>query len=286
MFRHFNPAALAAACLLSPTLGATAPTLRPATSEVAAANAAARVQPSGMGYLNATQVYPWSDGALYQVYAAPGEVTDIALEPGEILAGTGPVAAGDTVRWVIGDTESGAGPSRTVHILVKPTKADLRTNLVINTDRRTYHLELRSTPWTYMASVSWRYPLAQLIAVKQAAPSAAGGPGAGAASAPAAPLGPDLDHLNFHYRISGPKPPWRPLQVFDDGRQTFVAFPPSIAQGEMPPLYVIGADGKSAELVNYRVQGQHLVVDRVFQIAELRMGDQKTEQRVRIERER
>jgi type IV secretion system protein VirB9 len=30
------------------------------------------------------------------------------------------------------------------------------TNLVINTDRRTYHMELRSGEKTYMASVSWQ----------------------------------------------------------------------------------------------------------------------------------
>ena len=46
------------------------------------ANGAARVQPTRAGYINAIQVYPFSDGALYQVYAAPGEITDIALEAG------------------------------------------------------------------------------------------------------------------------------------------------------------------------------------------------------------
>jgi hypothetical protein len=75
------------------------------------ANGAARVQPSRAGYLNAIQVYPFSDGALYQIYSAPGEITDVALEPGEQLVGSGPVAAGDTVRWIIGDTESGTGPA-------------------------------------------------------------------------------------------------------------------------------------------------------------------------------
>ena len=87
------------------------------------ANGAARVQPTRAGYINAMQVYPYSDGALYQVYAAPGQITDIALAPGEQLVGAGPVAAGDTVRWVIGDTESGTGPTKRVHILVKPTRA-------------------------------------------------------------------------------------------------------------------------------------------------------------------
>ncbi|OYX83931.1 MAG: P-type conjugative transfer protein TrbG, partial [Azorhizobium sp. 32-67-21] len=127
-------------------------------ARIEAANSAARVQPSRSGYFNAVQVYPYADGALYQVYTAPGQVTDIALQPGEQLVGAGPVAAGDTVRWIIGDTESGSGANRRLHILVKPTRADLQTNLVINTDRRTYHLELRAAERTYMASVSWSYP--------------------------------------------------------------------------------------------------------------------------------
>ena len=132
------------------------------------ANAAARVQPVRDGFINAVQVYPFSGGALYQVYAAPGQITDVALQEGEQLVGSGPVAAGDTVRWIIGDTESGAGATKKIHILVKPTRPDLVTNLVINTDRRTYLLELRSTEKTYMASVSWQYPEDQLIALAPA----------------------------------------------------------------------------------------------------------------------
>ncbi len=115
------------------------------TVRVNQANAAARVQPVRDGFINAVQVYPFSGGALYQVYTAPGQVTDVALQEGEQLVGSGPVAAGDTVRWIIGDTESGAGATKRIHILVKPTRPDLLTNLVINTDRRTYLLELRST---------------------------------------------------------------------------------------------------------------------------------------------
>src|SRR3546814_19119116 len=80
------------------------------------------------------------------------------LQEGEELVGPGPVASGDTVRWIIGDTVSGAGAARRVHILVKPTRADIRTNLIINTKRRTYHLELSATNSTYMAAVSWTYP--------------------------------------------------------------------------------------------------------------------------------
>ncbi|MFX7667106.1 TrbG/VirB9 family P-type conjugative transfer protein, partial [Acinetobacter baumannii] len=70
---------------------------------IESANDAARVQPRKAGYFNAVQVFPYSPGALYQIYAAPGQITDIALEPGEKLIGSGPISAGDTVRWVVGD---------------------------------------------------------------------------------------------------------------------------------------------------------------------------------------
>lgn len=243
---------------------------------VGAANAAARVQPERDGFLNAIQQYPWTDGALYQVYAAPGQVTDITLQEGEQLVGPGPVAAGDTVRWIIGDTVSGSGATARVHILVKPTRPDLSTNLVINTDRRTYHLELRATPTTYMASVSWTYPQDQLVALR----------GANVAAASLAPVatGVDLAALNFRYRIEGDRAPWKPLRAFDDGRRVFIEFPAGISQGEMPPLFVTGPAG-DAELVNYRVQGRYMVVDRLFAAAELRLGDKRSEQRVRIVRD-
>ena len=240
------------------------------------ANAAARVQPTRRGYLNAVQVYPFADGALYQVYASPGQVTDIALQEGEQLVGSGPVAAGDTVRWIIGDTESGTAAAKKVHILVKPTRPELITNLVINTDRRTYHLELRSTERTYMASVSWIYAQDQLIALRRQ--------NAWADAAAPVETALDIDNLRFRYAIDGDNPPWRPLRAFDDGKKVYIEFPRGIAQGEMPPLFIVGPEGKTSQLVNYRVRASHMIVDRLFAAAELRLGDGGSERRVRIVR--
>lgn len=238
------------------------------------ANEAARVQPTRGGYINAIQVYPYTIGALYQVYAAPGQVTDIALQEGEQLVGSGPVAAGDTVRWIIGDTESGTGLKKRIHIAVKPTRPDLITNLVINTDRRTYHLELRSTEKTYMASVSWLYPQDQLIALRRQ----------NAIAEVAAPIETSLDigRLNFRYAIEGDAPPWRPLRAFDDGARVYIEFPRGIRQGELPPLFVLGPEGNT-ELVNYRARQNYFVVDRLFAAAELRLGGEH-QQKVRIVR--
>jgi len=258
---------------LKPMMASTVPEAADPRTRVGTANAAARMQPVREGFLNAIQLYPFTEGALYQVYARPGQVTDIALQPGERLVGPGPVASGDTVRWMIGDTVSGTGATEQVHILIKPTRPDIATNLVINTDRRTYHLELRANPSVYMASVSWTYPEDELIALRRAH----------AEAERAAPIaaGMDLASLDFRYRIEGDKPAWRPLRAFDDGTRVFIEFPESVAQGELPPLFVLGARGE-AELVNYRVSGRYMIVDRLFTAAELRLGGRKGQDKVRI----
>ena len=238
-------------------------------SRVAAATRAATEEPTG--FVNASSVYPYAEGSVYHVYTAPGRITDIALQPGEAL---GAVAAGDTVRWIIGDTASGAGETRRSHVLIKPSIVGLSTNLVITTDRHVYHLSLTSTVRTALTALSWTYPQDQLIALQKRAEAIE-------AAAPVA-SGLAMDQLHFGYTVTGDKPDWRPLRAFDDGRQTFIEFPAQIATGVAPPLFVVGANG-SAELVNYRMRGHFYVVDRLFDVAELRFG-LKRQQIVRITR--
>ena len=238
------------------------------TGRVENANAAARVEPRREGYYNAIQIYPWSEGALYQVYAAVGQITTIALEPGESLTGAGPIAAGDTARWIIGDTESGSGANRRVHILVKPTRPDISTNLVVTTDRRTYMIELRARESLYMPAVAWAYPTP---------------PAGQRQTVPAAPIIPAEAARNYRYGLTGDSPPWRPISVFDDGRRVYVVFPAGIVQGEMPPIFVLGSDGEP-QIVNSRVHQNVLIVDRLFGAAELRLGSGNRQQVVRIVR--
>jgi P-type conjugative transfer protein TrbG len=235
----------------------------PAELRVRAANAKATQEPATPAFVNAVQVYPYGDGVLYRLFAAPERITDIALQPGEAIVS---VAAGDTARWTVGDTTSGAGENGRVHILVKPFAAGLSTNLVITTDRRAYHLQLESTAATAMAALSWTYPQEELIAIRRQQASAE-------AARPVA-TGLAVERLNFGYAMTGDKPAWRPLRAFDDGRQTFIEFPASVGVGEAPPLFVIG-DGGDAQLVNYRMIGRFYVVDRLFDAAELRLGAKK-----------
>jgi type IV secretion system protein VirB9 len=237
------------------------------TERIETANDVARVEPRRAGYFNAVQIFPYSPGALYQIYASPGQITDIALEAGEQLTGSGPLAAGDTVRWIVGDTESGNGDTRRVHIMVKPTRPAIETNLIVNTDRRTYLIELRSREKLYMPSVAWFYPEERSGRLRALPPT---------------PLVPEADQRRYRYSIEGDSPPWRPVNAYDDGRKVYIEFSPGIGQGEMPPVFVIGQDGK-AELVNYRAYRNVLIVDRLFAAAELRLGGEK-QQKVRIVR--
>lgn len=276
---------LAAPVLLAPFLilaagsaGATSPIGNNSREAmpVAAANRAATIEPVAQGFINAVQVYPFTDGAIYHVITAPERVTDIALQPGETLVA---VASGDTVRWVIGDTTSGGGGSgsgteKRTHVLVKPFSAGLSTNLVITTDRRSYHIALTSVMKTAMAALSWTYPQDALIALKRAAVATE-------AAAPVA-AGIEVEQLHFNYAVSGDRPAWRPYRAFDDGRQTFIEFPATLAVGEAPPIFLVDGKGE-AQLVNYRVKGRFYVVDRIFDVAELRLGT-KHQQIVRISR--
>ena len=244
---------------------------------VSYANDAAIVKPTTDNYLNAIQLYPYTPGSLYQVYTSPTQITDIALEKGEGLI---TVSAGDTERWTVGDTVSGSGVNEQVHILVKPMAANLSTNAIITSTRRTYYLDLKSFADTYMAAVSWRYPHDAIRNIRKSSPET---PLVTKASYERVDAKLSPDELRFDYVIKGDTPHWRPTRVFDDGKKVFIQFPKALAVSEAPPLFLTHANGKQGKLVNYRVNGDYYVVDRLFVAAELRLGEKK-QMVVRIER--
>jgi P-type conjugative transfer protein TrbG len=235
---------------------------------VADANHKAAQAPAASDTFNAIVQYSYETGSLYQVFAAPMRITDIALEPGEKILGQ--PASGDVIRWLLALGKSMDHGIEQWHVYLKPTRPELETNLAINTDRRSYMLELHSYADTYMASVVWRYPedeLAQLqgqaseLATQQKTTSPVVG----------------IEALNFNYTIQVVEghPAWTPLQAFDDGRRTFVRFPPAMLVREAPALFVLR--DQQTQLVNYRVRGDTYVIDRLIDSAELRVGQQDQE---------
>ena len=235
---------------------------------VATANRNAAQAPDERAYFNAIMQYAYEPGTLYQVFTAPMRVTDVILQPGEKILGQ--PASGDVVRWVLALGKSMEAGAEQWHVYLKPTRPDLETNLAINTDRRTYLLELHSYPSTYMAAVKWAYAqdqIARLESENQALDTQE------KSSAPIVALG----ALNFAYavQIAKGKPVWTPVQVFDDGRRTFIRFPQTMLVREAPALFVLR--DKETQLVNYRMKGDFYVVDRLIDSAELRVGQQDQE---------
>lgn len=251
------------------------------------ANAAARSNPVEEGYFNALQVYDYSPGLLYQVYTAQGRITAIEFDAGESVRS---VALGDTVRWIIGQTESGGGSSAKQLVLIKPVRSGLTTNAVITTSRRTYQLELHSYRDSYMASVSWSYPAADIqhfhsMGEMDADVEDVASP---ASTDDEATLGLDLTAVNFDYgfRVQDPKntPAWMPVRVFDDGRKTFIQFSGAVRERELPAFFILSRTGRPV-VANFRVRGDYMIVDQVFDLAMLRMAEAEVgEESVGIER--
>ena len=238
------------------------------------ANHKASATPDRSDYFNAIVQYAYEPGTLYQVYAQPMRITDIALEPGEKILGE--PASGDVVRWLLALGKSMEHGVEQWHVYLKPTRPELETNLAINTDRRSYLLELHSYADTYMAAIVWHYPEDELARLQAQASEL------GVQQKNSVPVV-GIDALNFGYTIQVVKgaPVWTPVQVFDDGRRTFVRFPSAMVLREAPALFVLR--DSETQLVNYRVKNDTYVIDRLIDAAELRVG-QKDQEIVRIVR--
>lgn len=233
---------------------------------IARANQAARAPSRADGFVGGVQVFAWSSGRVFEIWTAPLRVTTLTLGQGETLVSK---AAGDTVRWQIGEVSSGADADRRTHVLLKPLERGLETNLVLTTNRRVYLLDLKSgAADAFNAAVAWDDV----------------GP-AGSKAGPEAeienPKGPDplvtpQGPLDARYRIEpqGRRPRWTPSSVFNDGLRTFIAFDAALQVDEAPVLFVLASDGE-AQMINYRQQGGLFVVDRLFDRAELRLGDRR-----------
>ncbi|MEP6830215.1 MAG: P-type conjugative transfer protein TrbG [Rhizomicrobium sp.] len=223
---------------------------------------------SSSTYVNAVAIYDYVPGQVYQIYTSPDYVTTIALKAGEKLISK---VSGDTTRWVIGDTITGDTANQTILVVIKPVRPGLRTNLMLSTNQRVYQIDLVSLPGNqYQNAVSWNYPQDQLREAQMRAAAINEQASQTELTAVA------IDQLNDHYDIrtkQGRTPDWMPRHIFDDGAKTYIEFPDNLGTTSAPPLFILGADGK-ADLVNYRVKGHFYIVDRLFDRAQLRVGQE------------
>lgn len=208
------------------------------------------------------------------IVCAALQVTDIALQPGEKINS---VHAGDTARWLIEPAITGTGAASIQHIIIKPMDAGLETSLIVATDRRTYHFQLKSHQTQYMARVSFIYPddlKARFMAVTQAKTDER-------QKNTIPETGEYLKELDFNYTVSGDAP-WKPLRVYNDGVKTIIQMPRSMAQTEAPTFLAL-MDGQEV-MVNYRLQGDRYVIDSIFEKGVLIAGVGSKQVKVTITR--
>ena len=219
------------------------------------------------------------------IVCAVMQVCDVELQAGEQVNG---IHLGDSVRWQVEPSITGYGPSEVQHVIIKPRDVGLDTSLVVTTNRRTYHIRLRSHKTEFMPRVSFAYP--EDAQAKWDAMRAQQIKEHEEATIPETKE--YLGDLHFNYDIDGDGP-WKPVRVYNDGKKTIIEMPPSMKQTEAPTLLVLrGKDsvlpwGSKEEgvLVNYRVQNDRYIVDSVFDKAILIAGVGSDQERVTITRE-
>jgi len=225
-------------------------------------------------------LYPYGQAPQPIVDCAPLRTTDIQLQPGETITD---VAMGDTERWMATPASSGDPRNPVPHLAVKPQSPGIETNLTIYTTKHIYHLILRSRGRA-LQEVEFYYPDELLAAMKDADAAASKVKQAAADPAKdsidAVKFAIDPSQLNFDYSISGPNVAWKPTRAFDDGSRLYVEMPDGMKSSEAPALLIDAGGG--TQMVNYRVDGNYYVVDRLVNEAVLVSGVGRDQDRVTI----
>lgn len=237
---------------------------------------------------NGNKSFRGQDGSVNFLYGAtlPKIVTgvlrftDIQLQPGEKILSS--PFCGDTVRWDIHPTISGSGSNEISHVIIKPKDAGLETTLAIFTNKRTYHLAIKSHSRKHMPIVGFRYKddidkqwsayqthinrnnKSKLFAVTSGGRSK------------------NINSLDFNYNVSG-SANWKPKRVYNDGIKTYIQMPSSVKYKEAPILMVLDSSSNK-QLVNYRLKNDRYVVDKLFDEAILIIGVGNDQEKVLIQR--
>ncbi len=205
------------------------------------------------------------------IVCAVMQITDLELEPGEQVNG---VYVGDSVRWMVEPAVSGGNIQ---HVVIKPSDVNLETSLMLTTDRRTYHVRLKSQRHEYMPRVSFIYP--DTVMNRWAAFRKQSNNNQVRQTAPE--TGDYLGNLDFNYTIEGNG--LKPVRVYNDGTKTIIQMPKNMSATEAPSLVVLD-DGQEV-MVNYRLQDSRYIVDQLFKKAALIVGVGTKQKKTVITRE-
>lgn len=160
------------------------------------------------------------------------------------------VAIGDSLGWQV-------TPNRRANLLfLKPMARRPSTNMTVVTNLRRYNFQLisiaqpaRGMPFTV------RFVYAPPVMLTPTPP----------------PPDPPPEVRNAAYSFQGSRA-LLPVRIFDDGRDTYFAFP---GDEDLPAIFAVEPDGAEA-LINLRLRDGLFVADRVAQGFVLRRGEEVT----------
>jgi type IV secretion system protein VirB9 len=222
-------------------------------------------------YINGAMFYPWDDTFVYEIHCQPYRTTDLILEPGEEVLEM-PFLSEDKV-WEIGAGVSRKNGLDVQHFFLKPSITALTTSMIIITNRRVYHLLLKSYGDRYMTMVQWEYPARFPFVIKQDAMNEQNRRINGVNTLAQDAVLVDPQFLSFDYRMTYSvfkKPLWLPRRIYDDGRKTYIELDQGMLNMESPVLF-----NKRNERINYRVNKNLIIIDGLIEKVTLRRGKEK-----------
>lgn len=202
---------------------------------------------------NSTMVFSYSPNQLYKIYCRMGFITDLVFKKGETINYVG---GGDTAGWSISKTNVDG----VEHLLVKPVVETGTTNFFIATDKHTYQLIVNSSNW-YNPMVKWVYEetiTENLLEKKKNERVITGNVNVS-----------NITDMDFNYVASGNGN--KPELIFSDGEKTYLKF--KSIKNKQVPIFVRAKNRKEMSLVNYTVKDNYYIIDKVFDVAQIRESD-------------
>lgn len=216
-------------------------------------------------FTNGLMYYDFDDDFTYEIYCQPYRVTDISLEPGEQVIEM-PFLSEEKV-WEVGAGVSQKNGVDTQHFFIKPAYSGLVTSLILITDKRVYHMLLKSFKDCYMTQVRWEYPNTMPFTVKTDAMTE------NINRLKKETVGVDPAFLSFDYKMSYSvfkKPYWLPTRVYDDGKKTYITMDETVLHMTSPVLF-----NNKNERINYSVSKNLIVINELIEKVTLRVGKEK-----------
>ncbi len=197
------------------------------------------------------KVQMYSPNEVFKFTGFLGFQSSIEFAPDEEIA---TISIGNSLSWMLNPSGN--------RLFIKPIEPDATTNMTLITTKRTYLFELHASSTEDITDKNLTFQLRFVYPGEETEMVNTGIEGGL----------PDIENepekYNFRYTIRGSSV-IEPIRIFDDGRFTYFEFRNKNA--EVPAFFNVDAQGNES-IINYRVRGDYIIVERVSSRMTLRHG--------------